>query len=591
MDRPPPPPPGSGHGHGPGHGSDEDRCKLLGTTGLVVQALMGVFVILSLVVKRQLERQKRSWRIWMYDVSKQLAGQAVVHGLNVLISDLVASAAHNNPCSLYFLNVLIDTTIGVGIIYFSLKAFTWYFSRYLELEGFISGQYGHPPRPDYWWKQLAPYLLSIITMKLLVILPLTLPGISKFLIDASHSMLDYLSPQAQIIFVMAIFPVIMNVFQFCLVDQLIKGGKDIDEDEGEGGSSGPGRGRGRGAGARGGGYSRVPEWEGNVDAHDHHHDHDHAAGNDDFGDGDLESGRRRQSRKENIKEITQTHTGTRRERSQSRNRMTTARSTSMTTPVLPSSPLLSPGDGRGYGSTTPSPIGSPDKPSFQGLGRVSGGGNGVGAGKGKEENIWTKIMSKLSDSSASASASASNSNSEYASAIASREHSVIFDSTSAIAHAGAKEDSRSSSSHRHSHSHSHDADRLDVRNERGTRSAAPSPDSIRPVASSSLSPSPISPSMFPHHSQSKSRQPAEADGSDEFAVSNDDDGGQEDSRAGYDVASGLEGLSRHLPEGLEREARWTLSPPESPTVSDGRDKGTVGDSVGLTEVHTRPRVG
>lgn len=28
------------------------------------------------------------------------------------ISDLVASVGNSNPCSLYFLNVLIDTTIG-----------------------------------------------------------------------------------------------------------------------------------------------------------------------------------------------------------------------------------------------------------------------------------------------------------------------------------------------------------------------------------------------------------------------------------------------------------------------------------------------
>ncbi|WVF70770.1 hypothetical protein IAT40_005564 [Kwoniella sp. CBS 6097] len=569
MDRPPPPPPppgtGDGHVHGPGHSSDEDRCRLLGTTGLVVQALMGVFVILSLVVKRQLERRKRSWRIWMYDVSKQLAGQAVVHGLNVLISDLVASAAHNNPCSLYFLNVLIDTTIGVGIIYFSLKAFTWYFSKYMALDGFVSGQYGHPPRPDYWWKQLAPYLLSIITMKLLVVLPLTLPGISKFLIDASHSMLDYLSPQAQIIFVMAIFPVIMNVFQFCLVDQLIKGGKDVEVDDEDDTGRGGGRGgrTGAGASAGAGAYSRVPDWEGDGDG-------DGEVG----GEGDLESGRLRRNSTRLNKE-TQIQTQTPRERSRSRPRTrttttktTTSRTASMATPVIPSSPLLSPGDGRDYGSTTPSPIGSPDKPSYLGQSLTSKQGQGQGQG----QNIWTTIMSKLSDTSASASASASASSSNYASATESRSHSVIFDSSTA-------EETRSSTSNNLTgESGGSVSDRLYVRDGRGKRSAAPSPDSIRPI-SPSFSPSPISSTMY--------HQPEPRGGSQESGSGSELGSGsgksEEAAAAGYN-APGIEGLSRHLPEGLEREARWTLSPPESPTVSDGRD--TV-DSVGLREVHVQ----
>ncbi|WVQ97133.1 hypothetical protein IAU59_004243 [Kwoniella sp. CBS 9459] len=565
MDRPPPPsPPHSGPGYE--HGSDEDRCRLLGTTGLVVQALMGVFVILSLVVKRQLERRKRSWRIWMYDVSKQLAGQAVVHGLNILISDLVASAAHNNPCSLYFLNVLIDTTIGVGIIYFSLKAYTWYFSKYMGLEGFVSGQYGHPPRPDYWWKQLAPYLLSIITMKLLVLLPLTLPGISKFLIDASHSMLDYLSPQVQIIFVMAIFPVIMNVFQFCLVDQLIKGGKDFDADQDDMDASDRGRGRGRGGDGRG--YSRVPGWEGEHDG-DGDGDGDSDADVDIHGERDIESGRRRQGpRKVNKDKETQTRNQTKapRETSQSRdgngNGITT-RSSSMAAPVIPSSPLLSPGDVRDfdYGSTTPSPIGSPDKPlpSFLGVGVGNGDGFSTSrAGQGKQENIWTKIMSKLSDTSMSTSASSpspSPSNSNYASAPTSRVHSVVFDSSTT-------EDLRSSSSGTTGQS---GEDRLQVRIDgRGQRSAAPSPDSIRPVsASGSLQPSPISSSSHQNYRESEV-------------------GHRQGRERGQDALGTTEGLSRHLPEGLEREARWTLSPPESPTVSDGRD--TV-DSVSLREVH------
>ena len=88
-------------------------------------------------------------------------------------------------------------------------------------------------------------------MKLLVLLPLTLPGISVSLIRSGHSLLNFLSTPVQVIFVMAIFPFVMNVIQFCLVDQVIKSGKELvkeeDDDDVEG-------------------YRRVPTREADIEA-------------------------------------------------------------------------------------------------------------------------------------------------------------------------------------------------------------------------------------------------------------------------------------------------------------------------------------
>jgi hypothetical protein len=86
-----------------------------------------------------------------------------------------------------------------------------------------------------WARQLQPYLAAVITMKLIVLLMLTLPGISGALIRWSQGMLGYLSLDVQVVFVLAIFPVIMN-------DQVIKAGKgaehkeahDYDEEEMDG---------------------------------------------------------------------------------------------------------------------------------------------------------------------------------------------------------------------------------------------------------------------------------------------------------------------------------------------------------------------
>lgn len=131
----------------------------------------------------------------------------------------------NNPCSLYFLNILIDTTVGVGIIYLALKGFTALFVRHYGPNDYITGHYGVPPQMSVWLRQLQPYLLAVIAMKLVVLLPLTLPGISGLLIRAGQSVLSALPLDVQVVFVLSIFPLIMNVLQFCLIDQLIKDGK------------------------------------------------------------------------------------------------------------------------------------------------------------------------------------------------------------------------------------------------------------------------------------------------------------------------------------------------------------------------------
>ncbi|KAA1473361.1 hypothetical protein DENSPDRAFT_779796, partial [Dentipellis sp. KUC8613] len=202
---------------------DQSSCKLLGPTALIVQGLMGVIVIASLVYKRQREKPKRPWRIWcaLFDVSKQIVGQMFVHGTNVLISDVGSHRTSGNACVYYFLNILLDTTFGVGIIYFILQFATWILAEKLLLKGFESGQYGTPPSFIYWLRQAAVYVFALTSMKLLVIAFFALwPGI----FELGGWLLSFLGTNdtAQVIFVMGLFPILMNVLQFWLIDSIVK---------------------------------------------------------------------------------------------------------------------------------------------------------------------------------------------------------------------------------------------------------------------------------------------------------------------------------------------------------------------------------
>jgi cytoskeletal protein RodZ len=201
---------------------DKRSCQLFGTTALIVQALMGVLVILSLVFKRYREKPRRPWRIWLFDVSKQVVGQMFLHGVNVLVS--VASQDFSaNACVFYFLNVLLDTTLGVAIIYALLHLMAYVLTEKLHLQGFESGQYGTPPSLMFWARQAAIYVLALTAMKFAVLgLLILLPFLSRFgewLLSWTYTRKG---DSLQVVFVMGLFPIIMNILQFWLIDSIVK---------------------------------------------------------------------------------------------------------------------------------------------------------------------------------------------------------------------------------------------------------------------------------------------------------------------------------------------------------------------------------
>ncbi|KAF8165630.1 vacuolar membrane protein-domain-containing protein [Crassisporium funariophilum] len=202
---------------------DQPSCQLLGPTALIVQGLLGVFVILSLVLKRHRESPKRPWRIWLFDVSKQVVGQMFVHVANLLLSGFFSQHDSGNACVSYFLHILIDTTFGVAFIYVTLHALTRLFTEKFHLQGFEMGVYGNPPAVKYWARQATLYVSSLLTMKILVITFLYLfPGMyvaGKWLLSWTWT---GEGDDLQVIFTMGIFPIIMNVLQFWLIDSIVK---------------------------------------------------------------------------------------------------------------------------------------------------------------------------------------------------------------------------------------------------------------------------------------------------------------------------------------------------------------------------------
>jgi len=80
----------------------------------------------------------------------------------------------------YFLNLFVDCTIGVPILWLNLKILHR-ICRYLRIKGIRSGDYGgHPPRWRWWLKQVVVYCIGVCWMKIgtLVVLG-SLPYLDK----------------------------------------------------------------------------------------------------------------------------------------------------------------------------------------------------------------------------------------------------------------------------------------------------------------------------------------------------------------------------------------------------------------------------
>ncbi|KAK3066363.1 hypothetical protein LTR53_017322 [Teratosphaeriaceae sp. CCFEE 6253] len=232
--------------------AEQAERHLLGPFALLVQAALGVMAVMALVFKRYRESPKRPWKIWFFDVSKQIFGSMLLHVLNLAMSMFASSdpktdvlnAAKTvsaagkdaegrmpNPCSFYLLNLGIDTTIGIPVLYVLLGVFHSLF-LYTPIarpaDSIKSGNYGQPPKATWWAKQLLIYFFGLTGMKLFVFFLFAalpwLPWVGDWALRWTEG-----NEALEIAFVMFIFPLAMNAAQYWIIDGFIKGKSESKE--------------------------------------------------------------------------------------------------------------------------------------------------------------------------------------------------------------------------------------------------------------------------------------------------------------------------------------------------------------------------
>lgn len=141
-----------------------------------------------------------------------------------------------------------QTTIGIPILIILLRLFHYGASLTPfgnPPESIQSGNYGRPPKASWWFKQSIIYFFGLLGMKLCVFF---LFQILPWIVKVGDWALKWTegNETVQVVFVMLLFPVIMNALQYYIIDSFIKNraltdhepipsvdGDEEDEDEDE----------------------------------------------------------------------------------------------------------------------------------------------------------------------------------------------------------------------------------------------------------------------------------------------------------------------------------------------------------------------
>ncbi|KAJ3317295.1 hypothetical protein HDV06_001717 [Boothiomyces sp. JEL0866] len=203
---------------------EDKKCELIDSFAILVQILMASLALASLLYKRSIETPQRPMLIWAMDTAKQAIAASLIHFANILLSYItsVLPQQSTNPCVWYFLNLALDTTVGVYILYIFLSGIHSV-AEYFNIKDIEMGHYGHPPRVAYINVVYTLDQATDLIFDRMLVVTVTLVLVPIFGIIATWILSPLSDERYQVIFVMFIFPLIMNIIQAWLIDKVIKG--------------------------------------------------------------------------------------------------------------------------------------------------------------------------------------------------------------------------------------------------------------------------------------------------------------------------------------------------------------------------------
>ena len=211
--------------------TNESKCEMFGGFGFLIQAILGAAAFSVLILKRYIEKPRRPWKIWFYDVAKQIISSLFLHLFNLIISAVLSDDENDaDACVWYFVTVVLDCTLGAFLSYI----FMWLVDGIVsssELEILKTGLYyeeymeGNRKCYKLKWKkygaQLGVWLVVTLIVKLILLIMLKICKL--FLVNLGGFFLSpFSNAKVRLVMVMIIFPVLLNALYFWVVDNILK---------------------------------------------------------------------------------------------------------------------------------------------------------------------------------------------------------------------------------------------------------------------------------------------------------------------------------------------------------------------------------
>jgi STIMATE family len=219
------------------NGSDDGVCMIYDRNDFFtvgVQMLLALAAVASLWWKRLREHPKRTFLTWFLDVSKQGLGACYAHVLNMLIAALISTnirgdSVLEDQCAWYGLSYLMDTTLGLLLAILGLQYVERLARQYQWRPLMHSGVYYGDTALYHWTCQVVMWISILTVTKLILYLfmwlcsnPLAWIGTVLFAPFSGYK-------HFELLFVMIVFPGVLNVIYFWIADSYLKAADDQTE--------------------------------------------------------------------------------------------------------------------------------------------------------------------------------------------------------------------------------------------------------------------------------------------------------------------------------------------------------------------------
>lgn len=199
---------------------------LSGAFAFILQGVLFLTCLLVLAYKYRVDGAGRTPSQFALDSSKQCIGAGWTHVMNMGIAILLGTRKGGDECAWYWLEIVVDCTIGVAVEFLILTALMWFVRRVRSRDAadkLSSGVYvddaGRFMLFSYLW-QLAVWLVVVLGMKIVMVLLLL--ACQRILIPVAELMLRPFMGNAtlKLTVVMIFTPAVMNALQFWLQDNI-----------------------------------------------------------------------------------------------------------------------------------------------------------------------------------------------------------------------------------------------------------------------------------------------------------------------------------------------------------------------------------